>query len=98
MPCAPRARLYQDSAAFTAECVTVDPSPAEHVQQVLSAARATLARCRGNDEKFRERPAEPLGGVVPEWRSRGRRAPPLASRGRQSAPAPAPVDPAPQPD
>ena len=26
----------QDSAAFTAECVTVDPSRAEYVQQVLS--------------------------------------------------------------
>jgi len=49
----------QDSAVFAAECVTVGPSRAEHVQQVLSAARATLARSRGNDKKFRERAAEP---------------------------------------
>jgi len=71
----------QDSAAFTAECVTVDPRRAEHVQQVLSAARATLARSRG--EQFRD--AEPLG-VVPEWRSRER---PLSSRDRTQPPAPA---------
>ena len=64
----------QDSAAFTAECVTVGPSRAEHVQQVLSAARATLARCRVNE--IRERPAEPPGVLE---RSRGR---PHASRDR----------------
>jgi hypothetical protein len=66
----------QDSAAFIAECVTVGPSRADYVQQVLVTARATLARCRANDQ-FRDQPAEPPG--VPEWRSRGR---PLAPRDR----------------
>jgi hypothetical protein len=77
----------QDSATFIAE---VGPSRAEYVRQVLGTARATLARSRG-DNQFRERAAEPLGGVVPKWRSRER---PLTSRDR-TPPAPAP---APQPD
>jgi len=80
----------QDSAAFTAEWVTVDPSRAEHVQQVLSAARATLARCRADEFEFRARPAEPPGAPA---RSRDR---PLAPRDRTTA-APASA-PAPQPD
>jgi len=88
MPCAPRARLYQDSAAFTAECVTVDPSRAEHVQQVLSAGRATLARSRAEEFQFRSRPADVPGAPV---RSRDR---PLAPRDRTAA---APAS-APQPD
>src|SRR5262249_25639782 len=78
----------QDSAVFAAECVTVGLSRAEYVQQVLSAARATLARSRA-DNQFRERPAEPPS--APEWRSRER---PLTSRDR----APAAPAPAPQPD
>jgi len=69
----------QDSAAFTAECVTVDPSRAEYVQQVLSAARETLARSCGEEFQFRGRPADVPG--APE-RSRDR---PLAARDRISS-------------
>src|SRR5215831_7167168 len=68
----------QDSAAF-AECVTVDPSRAEYVQQVLSAARETLARSCGEEFQFRGRPADVPG--APE-RSRDR---PLAARDRISS-------------
>jgi hypothetical protein len=64
-----------DSAAFTAE---VGADRAAYVQQVMRAARETLARSRG--DQFRERPAEPLG--VSEWRSRGS---PLAPHDRTSS-------------
>src|SRR5262249_59462691 len=67
-------------AAFTAECVTVGPTRAERVQQVLGTARATLARCRADEFQFRERPAEPPGAP---GRPRDR---PLASRDRISPP------------
>jgi hypothetical protein len=67
---------------------TIGPSRADYVAHVLGTARETLARSRG-DNQFRDAD-EPLG--VPEWRSRGRRAP-LAPRDRtQPAPAPAPSD------
>ena len=78
----------QDSAVFAAECVTVGLSRAEVVQQVLSTARATLARSRA-DNQFRDA-EEPLG--VPEPRSRGRRATSCAPRDRTlAAPASAPA-------
>jgi hypothetical protein len=54
----------------------MDESRAARVQQVLSAARATLARSRANGEPFRERPADATGAPA---RSRGR---PLALRDR----------------
>src|SRR5262249_22462156 len=78
----------QDRAAFTALCVTVGPSRAEYVQQVMREARETLARSRGDNYQSWER-EEPLG--VPERRSRER---PLASRDR----SPRPPTPAPPPD
>jgi hypothetical protein len=63
----------------------MDESRAEHVQQVLSAARATLARSGANGEQFREQSVDAPGAP---GRSRGR---PLAPRDRTPPP------PAPQP-
>src|SRR5262249_25984112 len=62
-------------AAFTAECATVCPSRAEHVRQVLSTARATLARSRPANDEYQFR--EPVDAPNAPERARGR---PLAPR------------------
>jgi hypothetical protein len=53
--------LMAESRGTAAFAAATAPSRAEHVQQIIRAARATLARCRTDEVEFRGRPAEVPG-------------------------------------